>query len=171
LSVGKPVADPSDRTPPTAPSDLQVQAVTPESVVLSWQASNDGNRWVPGGTGVPVAGYVVTRNGAEMATVTSTSFEDRARSTAKATGATSITYSVTAVDASGNRSPARTLVVDLPGSGRSPALVMGAVALLALAGILTIGVLLYRHSVARRARLPRTPRPVSREDRTRTPVG
>ena len=171
LSPSAPVADPSDHTPPSAPSGLQAQALTPQSVLLSWQAADDGTRWVAGGTGVPVAGYVVTRNGVEVATVTSTAFEDRAGDRRADGDTPSTVYSVTAVDASGNRSPSMTLVVDLQASGRSRTLVLGAAALLGLAVVLTVGVLLYRRSIVRGASLPPAPRPVVPHHRHRTPVG
>jgi hypothetical protein len=170
LSPSTPVADPQDRTPPTAPPGLQARALSPESAVLTWEAANDGERWVPGGTGVPVAGYVVSRNGVEVATVTSTIFEDRARAAPEATDATSIEYSVVAVDASGNRSVPTTLVVELPGSEQPRPLVIGAIGLLVLAGVVTAGHFLYRLAVARGARLPRSPQPTRGEARTRTPV-
>jgi hypothetical protein len=170
LTPPTPVADPADRQPPTSPSAVQAQAVSPESVVVSWEAANDGDRWVPGGRGVPVAGYVVSRNGVEVATVTSTSFEDEARTAASATDPTTIEYSVTAVDASGNRSTPATRVVELPGSERPRALVIGAIVALGLAGLITVGHLLYRRTVDRATRLPRTPEPAFEEPRNPTPV-
>jgi hypothetical protein len=171
LTPPTPVVDPTDHTPPTAPTGLQGRAVDPESVVLSWGAANDGTRWVPGGTGVPVAGYVVTRNGAEVATVTTTSFEDRVRAATDATAATSVRYSVVAVDAAGNRSAPATLVVAVPGSVRSLTPLYVAVALLALAVLIGIAYLLYRRRVVRGATIPELPEELSRDEpRTRTPV-
>jgi hypothetical protein len=165
-----PIADPADRLAPTPPPAVRGQAISPESVVLSWEAANDGDRWVPGGTGVPVAGYVVARNGVEIGTVTSTAIEDRARTAAQATEATSIEYSVTAVDASGNRSTPATLVVQLPAPQKPQALVMAAIALLVLAVLIAIGTLLYRRTVVRGTRLPETTEPAIEEPRNSTPV-
>jgi len=79
-------------------------------------------------------------------------------------------YSVTAVDASGNRSLPVTLSVELPGAQRARMLVLVALGLLGLAGVLTAGYLLYRWRVARGTRLPHTPQPSPEEPRTRTPV-
>jgi chitodextrinase len=59
-------------------------------VSLTWSASNDN---------VGVAGYKVTRNGAQVATVTGTSWSD----TGLASG-TTYTYTVAAYDASSNTS-------------------------------------------------------------------
>lgn len=160
------VADPQDTVPPTTPSGLHAQATSSESVVLSWDAANDGDRWVPGGTGVPVAGYVVSRNGVEVATVTSTAYEDRSR----ATRARSVEYAVAAVDASGNRSTPTTLVVELPAPVKHSRLLPGAIALLALAGLLIAGNLVYRRKVARGARLPLAPQPPAERTDSRTPV-
>jgi hypothetical protein len=170
LSPSTPAVDPQDRTPPTPPTSVQARAVSPQSVVLSWDPANDGNRWSAAGTGVPVAGYIVSRNGVEVATVTATGFEDRARAAPDAIHATSIEYSVTAVDAAGNRSAAVTLVVELPGSGTSRTTVLVAIGLLVLAGLLTAGYLLYRHRVSRGARMPRSTEPSRDEPRARTPV-
>jgi hypothetical protein len=170
LTPATPVVDPADNLPPTPPPAVRAHVVSPESVVLSWDAANDGDRWVPGGTGVPVAGYIVERNGVEVTTVTSTALEDQVRTATRASEATSIQYSVTAVDASGNRSTPATLTVELPGAEQPRALVVGAIALLGLAGLILVGHLLYRRAVDRGARLPRTAEPVFEEPRNSTPV-
>jgi hypothetical protein len=154
LDPSTPVADPADRTPPTAPAGLQARAVSPEKAVLSWDPARDGDRWVPAGSGVPVAGYLVARNGRALGTVTTTAFEDRVRAAPAARQATSITYTVTAVDASGNRSAPTTLVVRLPGAESSRTLVIGAIALLGLAGLVIGSHLLYRRRVTRGAAMP-----------------
>jgi hypothetical protein len=170
LTPPTPVTDPGDRQPPTTPSALRAQVISPESVVLSWDAANDGDRWVPGGTGVPVAGYVVSRNGVEVDTVTSTSMEDQARTAGQATEAASIEYSITAVDAAGNRSAPVTLTVELPGAQQTRALVIGALALLGLAGLVLIGLLVHRRVVDRGTGLPLTEEPAIEEPRNATPV-
>lgn len=115
-----PVVDPGDQTPPNPPGDLKATAVSPESVVLSWSASSDGDRWAPARDGVPVQQYVVLRDGVEVATVTSTSSEDRPRSGGDLTSDVSLTYQVQAVDAAGNRSPPTEVVVAVPGTGTGP---------------------------------------------------
>jgi hypothetical protein len=170
LTPSAPVADPADTTPPTSPPALRAQVLSPESVALSWEPANDGNRWAPATTGVPVAGYVVSRNGVEVATVTSTVLEDEVRTAGGGTDAMSVEYSITAVDASGNRSVPTTLVVELPGAERPGALVLGAIALLVLAGLITVGHLLYRRTVARGAELPHTPEQVVEEPHSPSPV-
>ena len=166
LSLGPPPADPGDQVPPTPPATLRAQVISPESVVLSWEAASDGTRWVPGGSGVPVAGYVVSRNGAEVTTVTSTGWEDKTR----IDGTTVVEYSVSAVDASGNRSAPASVTAELSGADQSRTLVYVAIGLLVLAGALTAGYLLYRWRVARGTRLPLTPHASRDEPRTRTPV-
>jgi hypothetical protein len=171
LSLGPPVADPGDQVAPTAPATVQAQVLSPESVVLSWKAAHDGDRWVPGGRGVPVTGYLVSRDGVEVAAVESTGWEDRALATPEGTGPTAVEYSVTAVDASGNRSVPTTLIVERPVVEQSRALVPVAIGLLALAGVLTAGYLLYRWGVARGTRLPYTPHPSPEEPRRPTMVG
>lgn len=170
LTPTTPLADPADRQPPTSPTAVRAQAISPESAVLAWDAANDGNRWVPGGTGVPVAGYIVSRDGEEVATVTSTSFEDKVRTAAGAAETSSIEYSVVAVDASGNRSAPATLTVELPGAERPRGFLIGALVLLGLAGMVTIGTLLHRRAVARGARLPDDEEPLYEEPRDRTSV-
>jgi LPXTG-motif cell wall-anchored protein len=170
MSLGPPVADPADQVPPTPPPSMQAQVLSPETVALSWAPASDGDRWVPGGTGVPVSEYVVSRNGVEVATVTSTGMQDQVRAAADAAEPTVIEYSVTAVDASGNRSPAATLTVELPATDQSRTLVLVAIGLLGLAGVLVAGYLLYRRAVARGTRLPYTPQPSREDTRPRTPV-
>jgi hypothetical protein len=149
---------------------VHARAISPESVVVSWDAANDGNRWVAGATGVPVAGYIVSRNGAALATVAATSLEDQARKAASASDPTSIEYSVTAVDASGNRSAPAKVVVQLPGAHQPRALVIGAIVLLVVAGLIALGVVLYRRTVARAERLPPTTEPAREEPRNPAPV-
>jgi hypothetical protein len=170
LAPPTPVADPADHQPPTSPTAVRAQTISPQSVVLAWNPANDGTRWFPGEQGVPVAGYIVLRNGKELATVTSTALEDEPRTAAQAAGATSVEYSVTAVDASGNRSAPVTLVVELPGSQQPRALVIGAIVLLGLAASIIAWNLLHRRAVARAERSPRTEEPVLEEPRDPTPV-
>ena len=170
LTPPKPVVDPADHTPPTPPSAVHAQAISPESVVVAWNPANDGTRWFPGETGVPVAGYIVSRNGVQLGTVTSTALEDEPRKADQAAYSTSFQYTVTAVDASGNRSAPVTLSVELPGSQQPRVLVIGAFVLLGLAALIIVWHLLDRRAIARAERSPRTPEPVFEEPRSPTPV-
>lgn len=105
VSIATPQA--GDVTAPSAPNALQ-GAATSSTISLGWEASSDD-------TGV--TGYRVSRDGVEVATVTSgTSYVD-----AGLKGATSYSYSVAAVDAAGNRSRTASLSVSTKGSGRSRA--------------------------------------------------
>jgi hypothetical protein len=167
LSLGPPPADPGDQVAPTSPPTVQAQVLSSESVALSWAAATDGNRWVPGGTGVPVAGYILSRNGVEVAKVTSTGVEDQVPAMPETEGPRVVEYSVVAVDASGNRSVPAPLTVELPGAEQARPLVLVAIGLLVLAGVLTAGYLLYRWKVARDTRLPYAPRPSREEHATR----
>ncbi|HEY8868880.1 MAG TPA: hypothetical protein VIM30_05775 [Candidatus Limnocylindrales bacterium] len=78
----------ADVQAPTAVTNLAATAVSTSSIGLSWSASTDN---------VGVAGYRVSRNGTQVATVTGTSWSDSGRSPA-----TSYTYAVVAYDAAGN---------------------------------------------------------------------
>jgi chitodextrinase len=90
-------AAPADTTPPTAPTNLATTAVTATSVALAWTAATDD---------VGVDHYEVTRDGTALPSVTGTSVTDVGRSPV-----TLYHYSVVAVDAAGNRSPAALLDV------------------------------------------------------------
>lgn len=83
----------SDFIAPTAPSGVTFSALTDRSVALKWTASTDN---------VGVAGYYVYRDGAPVGYVAGqgTSYVDQGL---KAN--TAYSYSVVAVDASGNQSP------------------------------------------------------------------
>ncbi len=83
---------PADTTPPSAPSNLYAVAVSGGHVNLTWTASSDN---------VGVASYQVLRNGAVIGTTPSTAYADL---TTKST--VSYTYTVKAVDTSGNVSAA-----------------------------------------------------------------
>jgi chitodextrinase len=75
-------------------------AASSSLVNLSWSASTDN---------IGVTGYIVTRNGVQIATPTTTTFADSGR-----TPATSYTYTVAARDAAGNRSTAASASVTTP---------------------------------------------------------
>ena len=91
----------SDTQAPTTPANLHTTAVTTSTVGLAWNAATDN---------VGVTGYRIARNGTVVGTVASPSFVDSGLTP----GAT-YSYTVTALDAAGNASPASTPVsVTLP---------------------------------------------------------
>ncbi|MGI8693429.1 MAG: hypothetical protein ACR2JK_11110 [Geodermatophilaceae bacterium] len=106
---GPSVADANDVDPPTFPGDLYAQPGDSGAVGLSWSASNDGDRWSPASDGVPVQGYAIYRDGAEVGTTTRTSFGD-----VPPRAGTTYEYSVRAVDGAGNRSSPATVLVIVP---------------------------------------------------------
>lgn len=79
-----------DTQAPSAPTALAASAPSSSTVNLSWAASTDN---------VAVSGYKIFRNGAQIATRTTTSYADSAVS-----GSTAYTYAVSAYDAAGNNS-------------------------------------------------------------------
>ena len=90
----------SDATPPTQPTGFTAAAAGATAVNLSWTASTDN---------VGVTGYVVTRNGVQIATPTTTAFADSGL-----TGSTTYTYTVAARDAAGNKSTPASASVTTP---------------------------------------------------------
>jgi chitodextrinase len=83
-----------DSQPPTVPTNLS-GTVSGQNIVLTWVASTDN---------VGVSGYLVSRDGVQIATSVATGYT--------VTGAPvgSHTYSVVAVDAAGNKSPVSNIV-------------------------------------------------------------
>jgi chitodextrinase len=81
-----------DTTPPSQPTGFTAVAAGATSANLSWTASTDN---------VGVTGYIVRRNGTQIATPTATSFADAGLS-----AGTTYTYTVAARDAAGNVSSA-----------------------------------------------------------------
>src|SRR5438876_878895 len=81
----------ADTTPPTTPIGLTAAAAGSTGANLAWSASTDN---------VGVTGYIVRRNGVQVATPTTTSFADTGLS-----AATTYTYTIAARDAAGNISP------------------------------------------------------------------
>ena len=77
-----------DVTPPTVPSNLKTSNVTSTTLTLAWSGSTDN---------VKVAGYSIFRNGAKVATSTTTTFIDTGLA-----ASTSYTYTVAAYDSSNN---------------------------------------------------------------------
>src|SRR5437899_6412547 len=84
-----------DTTPPTTPTGLTAAAAGSTGANLSWSASTDN---------VGVTGYIVRRNGVQVATPATTSFADTGLSAA------TYSYTVAARDAAGNISPNSTSV-------------------------------------------------------------
>jgi fibronectin type 3 domain-containing protein len=74
-----------DATPPTVPANLTATGVTSSRIALAWQAASDPE------TGV--TGYVVYRDGAEIARPTTTSYADTGLA-----GATTYAYQVAAIN-------------------------------------------------------------------------
>src|SRR5205809_1001724 len=82
---------PLDTTAPSTPTEILASAVSSSQTNLSWAASTDN---------VGVTGYIVRRNGVQVATPATTSFADTGLS-----AATTYSYTVAARDAAGNISP------------------------------------------------------------------
>src|SRR5438034_4365737 len=78
----------ADTTPPTTPSGLTAAVAGSTGANLSWSASTDN---------VGVTGYIVRRNGVQIATPATTSLADTGLS-----AATTYSYTVAAFDAAGN---------------------------------------------------------------------
>ena len=127
-----------DIEPPTAPSWLGTSASTADAVHLFWTYATDGERWWPAADRVPVRGYRILRDGAEVGSTALTAFVDRP---ARAGGQHS--YAVVAVDLAGNVSPpGPALVVSVPTQGGVPhwlATVVGTLVLIMLMFILLLG--------------------------------
>src|SRR5204863_167482 len=80
----------ADTTPPTTPTGLTATVAGSTGANLSWTASTDN---------VGVTGYIVRRNGVQVATPATTSFADTGLS-----AATTYSYTDTARDRAGNTS-------------------------------------------------------------------
>ena len=85
-----------DTTPPSTPTGLTATPTSTSQINLTWNASNDD---------VGVTGYKVFRNGNQIATPTTTSYNDTGLA-----ANTTYDYTVSANDAAGNDSP-KTAVV------------------------------------------------------------
>src|SRR3989441_1076687 len=81
---------PADTTPPSTPTGLTAAAAGSTGANLSWGASTDN---------VGVTGYIVRRNGVQVATPAATSYTDTGLSVG------TYSYTVAARDAAGNISP------------------------------------------------------------------
>ncbi len=97
---------PADTTPPSPPTGLTGAAAGSSGANLSWSASTDN---------VGVTGYIVRRNGVQVATPAATSYTD----TGLSAGAT-YSYTVAARDAAGNVSPNSATVSVTTGSTPPP---------------------------------------------------
>jgi chitodextrinase len=105
-SVSVTTASAADTTPPTTPTGLTAAAAGSSGANLSWGASTDN---------VGVTGYIVRRNGVQMATPVSRSYADTGLSPA-----TTYSYTVAARDAAGNISPISASVSVTTGSTPPP---------------------------------------------------
>src|SRR5437764_565295 len=95
-SVSITTASAADTTAPSAPTAPTAAAAGSSGANMSWSASTDD---------VGVTGYIVRRNGVQVATPVSTSYADAGLS-----AATTYSYTVAARDAAGNTSPNSTSV-------------------------------------------------------------
>lgn len=95
-----------DTIAPTAPGNLKATTRSKQKQIqLAWTAASDSNG---------VAGYIVERNGLTVGSSSSTTWIDSAWS-----AGSTLTYSVIAYDAAGNRSPRSNIAtVTLSGGGR-----------------------------------------------------
>ena len=93
----------TDASPPTAPTGLTASPAGPATIDLAWIASADN---------VGVSGYIVRRNGAQIATPATTNYSDTGLSPG-----TTYSYSVAASDAAGNVSTATNASATTPGAG------------------------------------------------------
>jgi chitodextrinase len=80
----------NDTMPPSAPANLTANVISQNQVDLNWDASSDD---------VGVTNYIVKRNGVTIAQPTSTNYSDTSL-----TANTTYTYTIYAVDGSGNQS-------------------------------------------------------------------
>jgi hypothetical protein len=80
----------SDTTPPSTPDNLQAIAISASQIDLSWDASTDD---------VGVTGYMIYRDGTQIATTASSTYQDTGLS-----ASTSYMYTVSAIDGAENES-------------------------------------------------------------------
>lgn len=89
VTVQTPVPPP-DTAPPSTPAGLTAQVISSTQINLSWSASTDN---------IGVAGYRIYRDGLEIGTSPTASFQNTGLS-----GSTTYSYAVSAFDSSGNAS-------------------------------------------------------------------
>jgi chitodextrinase len=85
-----------DSTPPSVPAGLSASAISSSQINLTWIASTDN---------VGVTGYKVFRNGSQIATTATNSYQNTGL-----TAGTTYSYTVSAYDAAGNNSAQSTSV-------------------------------------------------------------
>ncbi len=90
LAAGSTPSPTPDTTAPTVPTNLSGTVVSSSQINLSWTASTDN---------VGVTSYIVSRNGTQVGTPTTTSFSDIGLS-----ASTTYVYTVSAADGAGNTS-------------------------------------------------------------------
>lgn len=104
---------PEDVTPPSVPTNLSSSNITQTTLTISWTASTDDTA---------VTGYNILRNGTQLGTSATTSFNDSGL-----TANTTYTYTVEAYDAASNTSAQSTgLQVTTQSSGGSAPITMAA---------------------------------------------
>ena len=103
--VGVTVANATDASPPSQPGDLLATVDGPRRVTLSWTASIDN---------IAVASYEVQRDGTVLAGVSTPGYVDTA-----VTQASTVTYTVIAIDPSGNRSDPASVSATTPSAPTS----------------------------------------------------
>jgi hypothetical protein len=99
-AVGVSVDNATDRTPPSMPGNLTATVNGATKVTLAWTASTDTSG---------VASYEVSRNGSVIGSVPTPGYVDR-----QIAPGTNATYTVTAIDPSGNRSDPATVAAGTP---------------------------------------------------------
>src|SRR5439155_591733 len=104
----------ADATPPSVPAGLIATAAGATTINLAWNASTDN---------VGVTGYIVKRNGTQVATPTSTSYADTGLSSA-----TTHSYNVKGGDAANNISPESAVVSATTADATPPSVPAGLVA-------------------------------------------
>src|SRR5438477_1147840 len=109
-SVSVTTASVADTTPPSQPTGLTAAAVGSTGANLSWSASTDN---------VGVTGYIVRRNGTQVATPAATSYADTGLSTG------TYSYTVAAGGAAGDISSTSTSVVIITTVAAPPSITAG----------------------------------------------
>src|SRR6266480_4410444 len=104
----------ADTTPPSTPTGLVATAAGGSVINLMWSASTDN---------VGVTGYIVKRNGVQVATPTATSYSDTGLS-----DATTYSYTVAARDAASNISPESAIVSATTADATPPSVPAGLIA-------------------------------------------
>lgn len=96
----------SDTTPPTTPEPFSASDITQSSVKLNWSQSSDN---------VELGGYVLLRDGQQLAQLTSTQYTDSELSLSQR-----YVYQIYAFDTAGNQSETLTLEVTTAGDTQVP---------------------------------------------------